>query len=369
MIHPKSYTTALVAAAAILFTSEVRAQVAAGSFMADGASTGDTGTGYCITGTGANYYNVEIEPCVTPYYVDTNKDYVQNSQWFASAQEFEFVRQGSSNYGQIELVVSGQVKGCLDIYGNNPSNYPLDITTCNGTNAQNWTFYDGVIEAYNHPGYCVDLYQNNTSSGTTVGIYPCNGNWSQNWLPANFTVNLRSRINTNQCLDVWENNQANGTEIDAWTCNGGTNQWYVFEPTSGGALGTPRAQWFHSWMFSTDSNGRIADTCGQAGGSEPCLINSCPPNPGPGYCTTYGLPTTIRDWYYWGYEAGDQTTYFEYSLNHTLTDALYNSQYDEYGTLTATSSLGNQIYNDALNPFNLSSGMQWDMTIAAVPYN
>lgn len=364
ILFPKSHAAALTVFAALLFSLPASAQVSAGSFMANGANTGDYGTGYCIQ-RASDGFHVAIEPCVTPV-VEAQGQWGANPQWFTSAQEFQFVRHNSDDYGTLQLIVNGQVQGCLDILGNNPANYPLDIATCNGTDAQNWTFYDGVIQAYNHSGYCVDLDGDNTSSGTQVGIYPCNGNWSQDWLPANFTVNLRSRINTNQCLDVWANDQANGTEIDAWTCNGGTNQWFVFEPTSGGMPGTPRAQYFHSWMFSTDSNGHIADTCGQAGGSEPCLINSCPPNPGPGYCATYGLPTTIRDWYYWGWEGGDETTYFEYSVSQTLTDALYTSPWT-YGTLTATSSLGNQIYNDGYNPFNLASGMQWDMTIVAVP--
>lgn len=73
---------------------------------------------------------------------------------------------------------------------------------------------------------CLDAYDNQTSNGTKVQLYGCNGGANQKW-----SVNPNGTITGTQsglCLDVTGGDQAagnvNGTALELWSCNGGANQ-------------------------------------------------------------------------------------------------------------------------------------------------
>src|SRR5262249_5841737 len=58
---------------------------------------------------------------------------------------------------------------------------PIQVYTCNGTNAQQWT-----VESNNTLqvlGKCLDVDAAGTANGTTVDLYTCNGTGAQTWVP------------------------------------------------------------------------------------------------------------------------------------------------------------------------------------------
>ena len=77
-------------------------------------------------------------------------------------------------------------------------------------------------------GKCLDLNADNTTNGTHVQLYTCNGTAAQAWTATTSnTLTLAGK-----CLDANAMGTADGTKIQLWDCNGGTNQ--IWQPHNGG---------------------------------------------------------------------------------------------------------------------------------------
>ncbi|WP_433203243.1 glycosyl hydrolase [Dactylosporangium sp. CS-047395] len=119
---------------------------------------------------------------------------------------------------------TGPVKGlagkCLDVAASGTANgTKIQLYTCNGTGAQNWTVgSDGTVRAL---GKCLDVAGGTNADGTKVQLWDCVGNGHQQWSRAGQTL---VNPETGKCLDVTGQNSADGTQIQIWTCNGQTNQ-------------------------------------------------------------------------------------------------------------------------------------------------
>jgi hypothetical protein len=92
-------------------------------------------------------------------------------------------------------------------------------------------------------GKCLDLSGANTSNGTKVELWTCNGGSAQQWtLGADGTLTLAGK-----CLDATDGGTADGTPLEIWDCNGGANQqWQASDdgyrnPASGRCLDDPGA--------------------------------------------------------------------------------------------------------------------------------
>jgi hypothetical protein len=69
---------------------------------------------------------------------------------------------------------------------------------------------------------CLDAYNNQSTNGTEVQIWTCNGGPNQQWrLNSDGTI---TGVQSGLCLDVTGNGTANGTLLQLWACNGGSNQ-------------------------------------------------------------------------------------------------------------------------------------------------
>lgn len=119
---------------------------------------------------------------------------------------------------------SGTITGyggkCVDVAGASTANgTTIDLYTCNGTNAQQWTSSSGTLRAL---GKCLDVAAAGTASGTKVQLYDCNGTGAQQWThtASNQLVNPAS----GKCLDATGVSSADGTPLQIWTCTGGANQ-------------------------------------------------------------------------------------------------------------------------------------------------
>ncbi|MCW2861791.1 MAG: Chitinase [Actinoallomurus sp.] len=139
---------------------------------------------------------------------------------------------------------SGQITGyggkCVDVAGANSAiGTQVQLYTCNGTSAQQWTVgTDGTIRAL---GKCLDVAGANSANGTKVQIYDCNGTTAQSWTSA-ADGTLRA---LGKCLDATGPSSADGTSLQIWDCFAGANQKWTLPgggtppPTTGKMPGAP----------------------------------------------------------------------------------------------------------------------------------
>jgi chitinase len=119
---------------------------------------------------------------------------------------------------------SGQITGiagkCVDVSASQTANgTPIQLWSCNGTNAQRWSLGDGTVRAL---GKCMDVSAGSTANGAKVQLWDCNGTGAQVWQPQNDTT-LRNP-QSNKCLDSPNRSTADGTRLMIWDCHGGDNQ-------------------------------------------------------------------------------------------------------------------------------------------------
>ncbi|MFD0785701.1 glycosyl hydrolase family 18 protein [Micromonospora azadirachtae] len=123
---------------------------------------------------------------------------------------------------------TGQITGiggkCVDVAAAGTANgTPIQLYTCNGTNAQRWTVgSDGTLRAL---GKCADVTSAGTANGTKIQLWDCNGSGAQVW-QAQSNGTLRNPA-SNKCLDATDNSSADGTRLQIWECTGGANQRWV----------------------------------------------------------------------------------------------------------------------------------------------
>jgi beta-glucosidase len=122
---------------------------------------------------------------------------------------------------------TGRVTGyqglCLDVRSaNSADGTPVQVYTCNGTNAQQWTAEpNGTLQAL---GKCLDVSGGGTANGTHVQLYTCNGTGAQSWQAQSNgeLVNPQS----GKCLDD-TGFGGSGTQAQIWACADGTNQQWT----------------------------------------------------------------------------------------------------------------------------------------------
>ena len=118
---------------------------------------------------------------------------------------------------------SGPVTGyqglCLDdrAASTAPLN-PVQVYTCNGTGAQQWTYTNNTLQAL---GNCLDVNSGGTADGTTVDLYPCNGTGAQTWQHQSNGEYLNPQ--SGRCLDD-TGFGSSGTQAQIWDCTDGANQ-------------------------------------------------------------------------------------------------------------------------------------------------
>ena len=123
---------------------------------------------------------------------------------------------------------SGPITGyqglCLDDRSASTANFnPIQVYTCNGTNAQQWTVASGnTLQVL---GNCLDVNGAGTANGTLVDLYTCNGTAAQAWVPQSNGELLNP--NSGKCLDD-TGSGGSGTQVQIWACADSANQqWNV----------------------------------------------------------------------------------------------------------------------------------------------
>lgn len=119
--------------------------------------------------------------------------------------------------------IKGYGGKCVDVAGANSANgTKVDLYTCNGTSAQQWTHTGNTFRAL---GKCLDVAAAGTANGTKVQLYDCNGSGAQSWT----TGANGSLLNTGsgKCLDVTDWSTTDGNQLQIWTCGGTANQTWT----------------------------------------------------------------------------------------------------------------------------------------------
>jgi glucosylceramidase len=120
--------------------------------------------------------------------------------------------------------ITGYQGLCLDVRSASTADgTPVQVYTCNGTGAQQWTVEsNGTIQTL---GKCLDVSGAGTANGTKVQLYTCNGTGAQSW-QAQSNGEL---VNTNSgsCLDD-TGSGGSGTQVQIWSCTDASNQqWHL----------------------------------------------------------------------------------------------------------------------------------------------
>jgi chitodextrinase len=121
----------------------------------------------------------------------------------------------------------GQITGfeglCLDDSSASTASFnPVQVFTCNGTNAQQWTIASGnTLQVL---GMCLDVDAAGTANGTLVDLFTCNGTGAQVWIPQSNGELVNP--NSGKCLDDtgWG---GSGTQVQIWACADTTNQQWT----------------------------------------------------------------------------------------------------------------------------------------------
>jgi beta-glucosidase len=112
---------------------------------------------------------------------------------------------------------------CVDVRNASPADgTPVQIYTCNGTVAQQWTVTPGPAGyTLRAEGKCLDVLGAGTADGTPVQIYTCNGGVAQNWVPLNGEL---INPNSGRCLDDPASSGVDTTPLQIWDCHQTANQ-------------------------------------------------------------------------------------------------------------------------------------------------
>jgi len=117
--------------------------------------------------------------------------------------------------------ITGYQGLCVDVRGANSANFtPVQVYTCNSTNAQQWT----VVQAgstLHALGKCMDINGGGTADGTTVDLYDCNNTGAQVFIPQSNGSLYNPQ--SNKCLDD-TGYGGSGTQLQIWDCSGNANQ-------------------------------------------------------------------------------------------------------------------------------------------------
>jgi hypothetical protein len=117
--------------------------------------------------------------------------------------------------------ITGYEGLCVDDRGAITTNFnPVQVYTCNGTDAQQWTVVPAgdTLQAL---GECMDIEGGGTTDGTTVDLYDCNGTGAQVWIPQSDGALYNPQ--SGKCLDD-TNWGGSGTQLQIWDCTGNANQ-------------------------------------------------------------------------------------------------------------------------------------------------
>ncbi|GAB3189523.1 glucose/arabinose dehydrogenase [Micromonospora palomenae] len=170
-----------------------------------------------VTGNTASTTTHDIA-AVTARYVRLNIT-APTSTTDPAARVYEFEVYGPSGSGTI----TGIAGKCLDVSNAGTADgTKIQLWTCNGTNAQQWS---RVGDTYRALGKCLDVDNGGTANGTKVQLWTCNGTAAQAWQPQSNGSLLNPQ--SGKVLETAGAGTADGTQAQIGTYAGGAHQHWV----------------------------------------------------------------------------------------------------------------------------------------------
>ena len=138
----------------------------------------------------------------------------------------------SSGTGNIHLTLSSSstppptaIKGyggkCADDTGNSSAlRNKIQIWSCTGGAAQNWSFSNGELV---HNGKCLND-QASGGSGSKIVLWTCDRAPNETWTHSSRNEYVLKARGSTLCLDDPGSSTKNGTQLIVYTCNNGSNQ-------------------------------------------------------------------------------------------------------------------------------------------------
>jgi hypothetical protein len=213
---------------------------------------------------------------------------------------------------------TGQITGyaglCLDDRSASTALFnPIQVYTCNGTNAQQWTVEsNSTLEVL---GMCLDVDGAGTANGTTVDLYTCNGTGAQTW-QAQSNGELVNP-NSGKCLDD-TGYGGSGTQVQIWACADTSNQqWSLPGGSSGGTGGFVVSQAQFNQMFPSRNSFYTYAGLVAAMGSYPS------------FATTGGTTVELQE-----------AAAFLANVDHETGGLVYINEIDQSGDYCASESYG-----------------------------
>jgi hypothetical protein len=112
---------------------------------------------------------------------------------------------------------------CLDLpNGNTTNGTNVQLYYCNGAKAQEWILDSaGYIHYGDNYNKCLDAEGPSSANGTAIQIWDCKpGLANQKWTEGLGDYTIRTNQDISKCIDVKSANPAPGTKIQLYDCNG-----------------------------------------------------------------------------------------------------------------------------------------------------
>ncbi|WP_411111870.1 ricin-type beta-trefoil lectin domain protein [Streptomyces sp. c-19] len=156
------------------------------------------------------------------------------------------------------IEVPGAPGMCLDVQGAGKTNgTPVQIYTCNGSAAQQWTIEGGEEDLHlrNVNSFkCLDVAGNASANGTKVQITDCYSTKGQSWKGDVRAASPLKSLTTGKCLDLSAFTKSTDTRL--WDCKGTSAQKFLVKPS--GHKGTDSLSYPEKAQFDAAKKG-LAD--------------------------------------------------------------------------------------------------------------
>lgn len=134
-----------------------------------------------------------------------------------AARIYEVEVYGSGGATTNGAITSGIAGKCVNNSGGSTADgSPIQLSTCNGSAAQQWQVPgDGTLRT---AGKCMDVTSSGTANGTRIQLFTCNGTGAQQW---SFDSSTRALVNpqSGRCLDDPGSSTVDGTQLQLFDCN------------------------------------------------------------------------------------------------------------------------------------------------------
>ncbi|MGW7463154.1 ricin-type beta-trefoil lectin domain protein [Streptomyces xantholiticus] len=158
----------------------------------------------------------------------------------------------------VTIEVPGAKGSCLDVQGGGKTNgTPVQIYTCNGGAAQQWTLEGGEDDLHlRNVGSqkCLDVAGNASANGTKIQISDCYKSKGQSWQGDVRATSPLKSVSTGKCLDLSAFTKS--TDARLWDCKDASAQKFLIKPS--GHKGTDSLSYPEKAQFDRAKKG-IAD--------------------------------------------------------------------------------------------------------------